>query len=81
MIYDHLRKKIFTVTSTWQILLMQITQIKRVYKGFEINNFGEYHDLYVKHDTLLPDDDLAIFGICALKYMNLTLLVFSMHQN
>ena len=29
---------------------------KRVCKDFEINNLGEYHDLYLKSDTvLLPD--------------------------
>ena len=26
---------------------------KRVYKGFEIKNLGEYHDLYIQSDTLL----------------------------
>ena len=60
---------------------MQLTQTKRVYEGFELNNFGEYHDLYVQSDTLLPADDLATFGICALNYMNLTLLFFLMYQD
>ena len=26
---------------------------KRVCKGFELKNLGEYHDLYLKSDTLL----------------------------
>ena len=26
---------------------------KRVCKDFEITNFGEYHDLHLKNDTLL----------------------------
>ena len=29
---------------------------KRVWKGFKINNVGDYHDLYVKRDKLLVAD-------------------------
>ena len=29
---------------------------KRVCKDFEIQNLGEYHDLYLKSDTLLSAD-------------------------
>ena len=29
---------------------------KRVYKEFEINNLGDYHDLYAESDTLLLAD-------------------------
>ena len=29
---------------------------KRVRKDFEIQNLGEYHDLYVQSDTLMLDD-------------------------
>ena len=32
---------------------MQITHTQRVCKDFEIKNFGEYHDLYVRSYTLL----------------------------
>ena len=36
---------------------MQITSVcKNVCKDFEINNIGEYHDLYVQSNTLLSDD-------------------------
>ena len=30
--------------------------VKRVCKDFEIKNLGEYHDLYVKSDTILLAD-------------------------
>ena len=36
----------------------------------KIKNLGEYHDLYVRSDTLLLADILIIFEICVLKYMN-----------
>ena len=29
---------------------------QKVWEVFEINNCGEYHDLYVQIDTLLPSD-------------------------
>ena len=29
---------------------------KRIYKDFEIKNLGQYHDLYLKRDTLLLGD-------------------------
>ena len=32
---------------------------KRMWKGFEIKNLGEYHDLYVHSDTLLIADVLV----------------------
>ena len=39
--------------------------VKRVYKDFEINNLGEYHDLYAHSDTLLLADVFQNFqNIC-----------------
>ena len=35
---------------------MQIMGTKRVFKGFQIKNLEEYHDLYVQSDTLLLAD-------------------------
>ena len=29
---------------------------KRIYKDFEIKNLGQYHDLYLKRETLLLGD-------------------------
>ena len=50
---------------------------KRVCKGFEIKNLGEYHDLYVQNDTLLLADAFGNRVLkCVLKYMNLILQNF-----
>ena len=34
---------------------------KRVFREFKINNLGDYHNLYVKRDTLLLADIFAKF--------------------
>ena len=57
MKFHCLKKKIFTVTQTWKILLMmQITCTQRVCKDFKIRNLGYDHDLYVQSDTILLAD-------------------------
>ena len=44
---------------------------KRVCKDFEIKNLGEYHDLYLKSDTLLLADVFKNFGKMCLKIYHL----------
>ena len=43
------------------------THAKRVFKEFEINNLGEYHDWYVQSDTLLFVDVFENFRNMFLK--------------
>ena len=45
------------------------THAKRVCKDFEIKNVGEYHNLYVQHNTLLLADVFENFRDMCLKYI------------
>ena len=48
-----------------------------VFKRFELENLGQYHDLYVQSDTLLLADVFENFrDICVLKSTNLIQLTF-----
>ena len=58
MKYHFLKKKIFTYGRYYDA---DYAYGKIVYKGFEIKNLGEYHDLYVQSDTLLLADVFANF--------------------
>ena len=51
-----------------------------VSKDLEIKNVDEYHDLYFQSDYCLLIY-LTTFGICASKFMPLTLFIFILHQN
>ena len=45
------------------------THAQKVWDVFEINNIGDYHDLYVQSDTLLPADVYENFrNMCFEKY-------------
>ena len=54
---------------------------QKVWEVFEIKNIGEYHDVYVQSDTLLLADVLKTLEISLLKYMDLILLIFCLHQD
>ena len=49
---------------------------KRVCKDFEIKNLGEYHDLYLKSDTLLLADVFENFRKMCLKIYHLDPVIF-----
>ena len=49
---------------------------KRVCKDFEIKNLGEYHDLYLKSDTLLLADFFEDFRKMCLKIYTLDSVKF-----
>ena len=51
-------------------------QAKRVSKDFEIENLGQYHDLYVHSDTLLLADEFENFRNMCLKIYELDLAKF-----
>ena len=54
---------------------------KIVFKNFINKNLGDYHDLYVQRDTLFLQIFLKILETCVLKYINLILLIFYLHQD
>ena len=49
--------------------------LKKYFEEFKLKNLGDNHDLYVQSDTLVLADVLK----CALKYMNMILLIFCLH--
>ena len=51
-----------------------------VFKSLKLENLGDYHDLYVKSDTLLLAGVFETLGICVLKSMNVTLLISYRYQ-
>ena len=54
---------------------------QKVWNVFEIKNLGNYHDFHVQWDTLLLADVFENLEISVLKYMNLILLTFCLHQD
>ena len=50
--------------------------VKRVFKDFEIKKLGEYHDLFLKNDTLLLADAFKNFRKICLKKCHLDAVKF-----
>ena len=53
---------------------------KRVWKGFELKNMGEYHDLYLMSDSLLLADVFENFRKPCLEYISSIQLIISRVQ-
>ena len=69
MKHYYLKKKIFTVTLIWKILVRQITGTQKEF----VNTFktlGEYHNLHVESDTLLLADEFENFPNICLKMLS-----------
>ena len=56
------------------------THKKRVCKDFDKKHLGEYHDFIFKAIHYSYQMYLRTFKVCVSKHMNLTLLVFLLHQ-
>ena len=50
------KKYFYSHLNMINIALADYNHVKRVCKGFKINNLGEYHDFYAQSDTLLLAD-------------------------
>ena len=51
-----LKKNFYSNLNMEDIADANYMHARRVFKDFEIKNLGEYHDLYLKNDTLLLAD-------------------------
>ena len=49
---------------------------QRVWKGFDMKNLGEYHDLYLKTDVILPRNVFEEFRSTCLKHYSIDLANF-----
>ena len=65
------KKKFYSNLNVEEITDVDYMYGKRVCKDFEIKNLGEYHDLYLKSDTLLLADVFENFRKMCLKLYHL----------
>ena len=75
------KKNLYSHLSIEDITNANYTHAKRVWKGFKINNVGDYHDLYVKHDKLLVADVFENFWNMCLEIYELSQLIFFRYQD
>ena len=69
------KKDFYSSINMEGITSVDYTHAKRVFKNFNNKNIGDYHNLYVRSDTLYLQMYLKTLEINALKYMNLILLI------
>ena len=67
---NFLRLNHFTVTLTsWGLLRKVMFTLSKYGPRFELKNLGEYHDLYLKMDVLLPSNMFKVFrSTCLANY-------------
>ena len=65
------RKRIYSNLHMKNITGVDYMHAKRVCRDFEIKDLGEYHNLYLKNDTLLLADVFKIFIKICLKIYHL----------
>ena len=80
---ESLRNKI---TFSCKLYLKDITDehyahAQKMFDEFGLKNLGDNHDLYVQRDTLLLQMYLKTLETSVLKYMNLILHIFCLHQD
>ena len=63
----HSKENFYSCLNMKDITDIDYIHAKRVLKEFKINNLGDYHDLYVKSDTLLLADIFENFRNKCLK--------------
>ena len=57
------------------------TQAQKVFEEFKLKNLDEYHDLYAQSEHYCLETYLKILEINILKYTNVILLTFYLHQD
>ena len=67
-----LKKNFYSNLNMEDITDANYMHAKRVFKDFEIKDLGEYHDLYLKNDTLLLADVFENFREVRLKIYHLS---------
>ena len=75
----HLKKDFHSNLNLENISDEDYVHIQKVWDIFKIKNLGEYHNLYVKIDTLLLADIFEDLEICVLIYMNLIQHILYLH--
>ena len=72
MKHHYLKKNFYSNLNMEDTTDANYMHAKRVFKDFEIKSSGEYHDLYLKNDTLLLADVFENFREVCLKIYSLS---------